>query len=365
MGSFSSGTLWDRDGTLSRLWDCWRAEFANALSPMLPRMRILEVTSEGSRLRFGLRKGDRVEDLGDVGFDASEPGAAGPEIRVLTSSAPGRFDRLELRAAPGRGLSRAISLPIAARRSLREAVRFDLDRQTPFSEDLIHFGVAETGLDRAGGKVLARLDVIPRAQIDPALSALAAAGLRPDAVRLGTGDGPNLAPVERLHQPPRWLGPGLALSVIAVLVLGLGIVFVPLQQAYRTLDEAEAEAIVARQAAATAEALARRIDATTAREAVLIERRETEPRALELLAEATRLLPDESYLIQFSLAGEKLTMTGYARRATPLLGRVEQSDHFTGARFAEPVVPDGRMGAERFSITAEVPNRAPNSGGSK
>ena len=105
-----------------------------------------------------------------------------------------------------------------------------------------------------------------------------------------------------------------------------------------------------------------RIEALAARETALVDRRRTEPRALDHLVEVTRLLPDDSYLIQMTLAGGKLAMTGYAARATPLLGIVERSDRFAAARFTEPVLPDARMGAERFAIAADLAGPRPDAG---
>ncbi|MDT8343353.1 MAG: PilN domain-containing protein, partial [Thermohalobaculum sp.] len=150
------------------------------------------------------------------------------------------------------------------------------------------------------------------------------------------------------------------LGFVATAVLALGLLVVPLHRAGTRLAEAEEAAQSARQAAVHAEALSRRIEALAARETALVDRRRTEPRALDHLAEVTRLLPDGSYLIQMTLAGGKLSMTGYAARATPLLGIVERSDRFAAARFTEPVLPDARMGAERFAIAADLAGPRPN-----
>lgn len=347
-------------GVLHRLWCAWRAEAKAAFAALTGRDRVLEVTAGAQTLDFALCRGAARRTLGDIPLDRAAPVAAAPAIRALLAASPGRFDRLDLRAGDGRGLSRRLALPLAARASLREAVRYDLDRQTPFSEDMIHFGTMETGIDRAAGKVFARLDVIPRAELDPALAALAAAGLRPDGVRLGSGDGPDLAPPEARHRAPGWLGAALGLGFAATAVLGLGLLVVPLHRAETGLAEAEAAAHSARQAAARAEALSRRIEVLAARETALADRRRTEPRALDRLAEVTRLLPDDSYLIQMTLAGGRLAMTGYAARATPLLGIIERSDQFAAARFTEPVLPDARMGAERFAIAADLAGASPD-----
>ena len=72
---------------------------------------------------------------------------------------------------------------------------------------------------------------------------------------------------------------------------------------------------------------------------------------LAVLAELTRLLPDDTWLDSVELRGDSLHLVGHASAAAALVGPLERSPLFTEALFRSPVVPDRASGRERFELT--------------
>lgn len=336
------------------LWRWWRDEIAALGAALGRRPEVLTVSgAEGVLcLTHVGRRGTRR--LGELLYDISAPEAAGKALARLVARAPGRFDRIEILPAPGRGLSRRIVLPIAARDSLVETLGYDIDRQTPFAADQVHFGAALEAIDREAGTLEARLDVVLRREIDPVARLLSAAGLAPDAVRLAPGTGPDLAPDAMRRTRPAWrrrLGTGLAL---AVLVLGALALHLPRANLAAALDAARSETAAVRRAAAEVGAIRRETERLVAREARLIELKATRTPALSLLAEATARIPDNAFATALEIGQGRLSVTGHAEGAAALLSAIEASPAFGGARFTAALFPDARLGRERFALSATL-----------
>ena len=353
--------LADFSRAIGAIWRWWRREMAAVLAPVLPPAPVLEATPEQGALRLTLRRGrERGESaqtlIGEVPFDPDAPKSAAPAIRALLRQGRGRYTRVEVAPPEGRALSRTVRLPLAARGSLEETLGYDIDRQTPFPREAIYFGARETAIDRQAGEVTARLDVARRSDIAPLAAALEAAGLAVDAARLDP-DGPNLLPGEARRQPAPVLKGALGVLVAANLALGALALYAPVKNALADEKTARSEAESARIAAQKVRTVRDRTAALAARENALIDRRNARASALAILTEAARLLPDSAYLTAATLDGARLSITGYAEKATPLLALVEESPLFTGASFAQPVFLDGRMKAEKFALTALVAGR--------
>jgi len=337
-----------------RVWQWWRDEIAALASDMRGRPRVLAVCATGGVLRVDHLGPTGRSDLGALLVDPSAPAAAGRALARLVAEAPGRYDRIEIVPAEGRGLRRRLTLPLAARDSLHETLRYDIDRQTPFSEDQVYFAVAPGAIDRKAGTLEATLDVVLRREVDPAAEVLRSAGLAPDAVRLAPGTGPDLAPAHLRRGSPRWLGWAMAVAAVAVVLFGALAVHLPRAHALAALAEARDETRAARREAVAVQDLIGEAERLAARETALIERKRTGPAMLDLLAEATARLPDQAFATALEIADGRIAIAGYAAGASPLLGMVEASPAFRDARFSDAVFPDGRLGRERFALTASL-----------
>ena len=75
---------------------------------------------------------------------------------------------------------------------------------------------------------------------------------------------------------------------------------------------------------------------------------------LAVLAAATRILPDDSYLTELQLKQRKLTMSGRSAAAAPLIGAMAADSMFRNPTFAAPVTRIESLRQEIFTIVTEI-----------
>jgi general secretion pathway protein L len=80
--------------------------------------------------------------------------------------------------------------------------------------------------------------------------------------------------------------------------------------------------------------------------------------ALEALS---KILPDQTYVTELQIEGNKLRLTGITRDAPPLIGLIEQSDRFARASFFAPTTRSDSNAGDRFHIEAVVKALGPSS----
>jgi Tfp pilus assembly protein PilN len=74
--------------------------------------------------------------------------------------------------------------------------------------------------------------------------------------------------------------------------------------------------------------------------------------AVDYLREVTDLLPDDAYLTTFRLRGTQIQLDGFARAASELIPKLEESEQFKDVKFASPTTKV--QGRDRFSIQLEI-----------
>jgi general secretion pathway protein L len=73
-----------------------------------------------------------------------------------------------------------------------------------------------------------------------------------------------------------------------------------------------------------------------------------------ILAEITRVVPDQAYLSQLDWRDGTLQLEGLAAAATSLVGLLDSSPMFGAPQFRSPVTPDRRTELERFHVSVEL-----------
>jgi len=254
-------------------------------------------------------------------------------------------------------LHRRLLLPAAAAERLRDVVRFELDRQTPFTADQVCFD-ARILERREDGQLEAELVVVPRVRFDIALQALEP--LSADLVGVdvagfdGQPMGVNLLPVESRHAnraPHRGLHWVLACVAVVALVFA----------GWLMLDNrrAAAEAFQAQMESRSADA--RRVSAKrqqlvdlTQGVITLDQARASRPTTVEVLEEVTRRLPDNTYLEKLSIEGQRLLLIGLSPEASGLVARLQDSALWRNPALSGALQPDSRSRLDRFTMTAEL-----------
>jgi general secretion pathway protein L len=265
-----------------------------------------------------------------------------------------------VRLAADRVLHTTVDLPLAAEGNLDEVVSFELDRHTPFRADQAAFSHRVLERDPAAQRLRVELIVVPRPVIDQAVAI--AARLQLDAHRVDIGDAagnlagsgnllPSRSPVARSggHERTLVYALGGALAALAAVAI-----YLPVHTMQRTADSLQEQFEAAKKAAVAAAALQKDIDVLRKDELFLVDRKRDRPTVSKLLFEATRILPDDTWLSEWQLAGTEMQLTGYAGSASALVNLLEQSKIFRNTTFQSPVVQDSKSGRERFHVATQV-----------
>ncbi len=264
-----------------------------------------------------------------------------------------------IRLPQNKVLQKSIRLPVATEENLREVLGFEMDRHTPFKSGEVFYDYRITERDDEAQQIEVELAVAPRAVVDSAIGETREFGLNPVSVEIAGDDTTrddvfNFLPLEQDDGKGRHGGRLTIVLGLLVLVLGALAVYVPIDR-----ERSEAVHLLDRVAAAKAEAeLAARlrdeINETIKAGGFLVDKKRQAPAVIELLAELTRLFPDDTWLLQFQLRGPNIIVAGYSARASDLVGVIEQSPYFQDAKFRSIVAQDVNVGLERFQLSATL-----------
>ncbi len=369
--SFNSTLLQWRDrvqhGPVGEFVRWWMGELRQVL-PESWRQRLdlatrrVALSLDSTGLHVGVEEGGAIRELGTLegGQDAA---LQQQRIRALLEEEDlvqmPRFVALDGR----RILRKELKLPAATESNLRQVLAFEMDRQTPFRAADVYFdwrlgrGAKETG------EILVELFVSPRPPVDAACEELAERGLSvggADVVLDGRAAGVNLLPPERrvsTANPRARLNYGLAAAALVLLILMMAQSLNLRAGRVAALEESIAEV---QDEARRVQRLREQVEETSEAASFLTRKRAQSPMAVEVLADVTDILPDDTYLDRLVIGPEGVQMQGKSRNAQQLIEIVNKSDMLQDAAFRGSTRLDTATSLEVFEIGAVV---SPREGG--
>jgi general secretion pathway protein L len=343
---------------LAAFWSWWLAELAG----MLPR-RIRAVGRRDRRQVVLLLKPDET-----VVFEQS--GGRDRIAGVVRADAPDRDGELAtflrrvrqrgpvtIRLSGELGLRKIITLPLAARDDLEQLLRFEMDRLTPFRADEVHFAQRIVASDVPNRRMTVELAVAPRRTVEQALTLAQGVGAAVARVELDTPHGDTHEPLNLLPQDAADVAGERRLIralVLLALILALAAVAIPLQRQRAKLAALTDQIAASRVEAEQSHALRAQLDELSQTGAFLLAEKGRQPMATEVVADLTRLLPDQAWLGQLLLQGGEVQLHGWAATASDLISLLDQSPLFRAPQFRSPVTQEGGDGIERFHLSVEL-----------
>lgn len=289
--------------------------------------------------------------LADDGEDPDRRARAGVQTKVK------RATTVAIRLASHEALLKTLSLPLAAEPYLREALRHQISRQTPFAPEDVHFDYTVVERRADAQQVKVDLAVVPRSTVERAVAKAAAWGLKPDLIELGGtsvvlalgagGSGP--AGVGARRWPARRLAMAGAAWALAVAAL-----YLPLNWQGRIARDLSNDVAAAKAEAEEAAAMRRELDRLVNANRYLASKKQDTPPVLRILDELARLLSDDTYLFQFQVNGRKIQLAGYSSQAAALIPAIDRSRIFRAPSFRSPVTSAGGDNLERFLLAFEL-----------
>jgi general secretion pathway protein L len=229
-------------------------------------------------------------------------------------------------------------------------LRFELPRITPFKADDLFW--RWDGRPRGGEK--AQTDVVmtlvPKAAVAAALDALATVGMRPRFIETGPAGQPRLLAIqEEVGRSPlvRILASTCAGLAIIALVLPVTLQELAFYSTNGAIDDLQP---IIRQV----ETLRRGIAANSAGQDVLTREMDRTGDLLQTLATVTQILPDDTYLTDFSLRDRQMTLAGRSAAAAKLISSLSADPAIRDAAFAAPVTRIEGATTDLFSIRARI-----------
>ena len=322
----------------------WREELA-ALAPRVMRQAFDSQTV-----------GATVQELDGQFILKRKPGAAGKVLPADPRKAAGLIPKggvIYLLPEDG-ALRRERRLPSASRAHIQDIMNLQMASETPFTVEEVYTHSRITGEDEATREIIVAQALAPRPVIDGIVQRMREGyGIELDGLDIATPEGRagfNLLPVDDTT-PARsgWLTL-TNLSLIALILAGLfaAVSWRDLQQ--RRISSADAIIAAAEGNASEAIAAKTRIDNGIAGIQRLAATQQDKTGFLKVYNQIAALLPDGSWLEEYSYEAPVATITGLSANSSSLVEAMESSELVQSARFTSPIVTDQRTGAERFRI---------------
>jgi general secretion pathway protein L len=263
---------------------------------------------------------------------------------------------------PDAVLNRELKLPSAAIPNMTQVLSFEMDRQTPFRAADVYFDWRIQERSDDSGQIRLEMFVTPRPEVDQAVSALSTRGLQLAGVDVQDGEqtlGVNLLPVERRvrrRNPKTRLN--LALGAFSLVLLALVMAQSLYLRAHQVTALEDAIAGVQSEARAVMQ-IKEQIIETGEAAGFLAKSRSAMPLAIEVLADVTRILPDNTYLDRLVITNLNVQMQGKSQNAQQLIELVNASPLLKDAAFRGSTRLDARSGLEIFEVNADVAQVGP------
>ena len=324
-----------------------------------PTVKYLIVAPVGGSVIATLNRGKRGREIGSAELDGIDEAAQRKAVRKAVRGGAPNSNPIVLRLPGDRVLRRRLDLPWAAEPDLREALYFQIDRQTPFTPDEVYFDFEIVGRDAEAKRLTVEVTVIPRTIVDEAVARAERWGLTPDIVDVVDRDADaaprvNLLPGGTVASPGAGGSPvNLLLALIAAGLVAAA-VYIPLDRRETAADALLARVMVAKVEAQATLRLREEVDALRKEQAFLGGQRRGAFSAVTLLDDLTRILPDDTWLFELKVTAREVRIAGYAPTASSLIGLIDKSPGLQGPRFRSSVTQDPRTGLERFNMSFQI-----------
>ncbi len=324
---------------------------------------IADATEPGLLALTARRRGGEGH-LGEFRTDASSNDAARTGAMAAALAARARGEPVLLRLAPGTALERDVNLPLAAERDPERILGYEMERLTPFAADEVFWAYAITARDRARGRLMLRLTIVPRTAVQGLIDLLAGAGARPSLLEAPTPNGFRTITLSHEDGAPSRMQLSTRSVIAAAAALAALVLVSPFLRQSLAMADVHDRLSALEPQMRQVEILRRRITGAGAGgDAVATETRRLGD-TLEALAAVTEIFPDDSYLTEFTMRERKMTLSGLSASAPRLISLLSADPRIHNPAFTAPVTRQEpvRLGGgnqetiqrDVFSIRAEL-----------
>jgi general secretion pathway protein L len=316
---------------------------------------------EPPRVRAARMRGSEAEVTTEL--ELSDPAALRRGLARIEIVQDESAERRVLALGAHQVLRKRLQLPLPAEENLAQVLSFEMDRQTPFKANEVHYDYRVVKRDTAARTLLVDLAVLPKAQLEQSLAPFTQTELRFDAIDVSATRsevqfselaGFNLLPEAQRHRGSdsggalRWI---LALALLAL----IGLAMVQSLQARRAaLAHLQQRTELQQQKALETARLAAQVREAIDSANFLVERKLKQPETLKIMRELTDIVPNDTWLERVTFVGKSVQLQGLAPSADRMLLLLENSQYLTKAQFQGVIQPDPSSKLERFTVQADL-----------
>lgn len=349
---------------LSAFLSWWKAELLSFVPVRVqkfftPRQLLILFAARANRLILRYSSGDDPDEACEVSLRGTTVGGLREDIRRALQKLPGRNVIFGLDLPADWALTRSLLLPAAAAGDVAEAMRYEIERRTPFTADEVYhtFQILPDPNDES--QINVRLHMIPRERIDSSIQAMSSLGVRPTrigiaATGLSAANGFNFLPDDKARTG---LGRNTLitamLGVLAALLLSVA-VSVSLANKKKLVEALNNDATALRAEIVKITRVQSQIDQLVRQRRLLQERTTMRPPLVVVMNELTRLLPDDTWLRNLRIKNGEISISGEAERADLLIGLIEDSVWFQNVSMTSAVTRNRTSKKDVFRLTFQI-----------
>jgi general secretion pathway protein L len=343
---------------IQRAWRWWLAEFLSLL-PLAyfkrlvrPRLTLLLRSSE-AMTRIALMDGDQCLML-----EASVSEETLSELKgaILAAAKGKRFDVIGVIPDQQR-LIRPLTLPLAAKGHIEEAVRYQIERISPFKAHNTLYGIELLESDPHANELHLKLSIVATALVEDLKTRGARLGFPTDGFAIESAASGALEALAFSVQGTavREL-PLLATKALlaASLVFLASFLLVPILGKWKMTEALEKEVALLKPKADQVLKLQSERDKVIALRARVIGLKRASLPPVAILSKLSDLLEDESFLFELRMQGTLVTISGLSADASKLAQRLGAIEIFKSVKFSGPVTRDAQAARDRFTLILEL-----------
>lgn len=244
--------------------------------------------------------------------------------------------------------------------TLRQALRYELARLSPIDPDKLYFDFRVGEANGSSRLCDVDLRIIKREIVDDAAKVCANAGLRVSAIRFAEDARPAdwlAMPVDRwAFARLLWCRWNIAILCGAAVLLGIFLLITAYAREAAWSDAVTTALDTERNRALVVERLERKTRIANS-VASFVTHAKQQPTFVGLIADISRMLPDNTWITELTLSGSRVKLEGYSRSASDLIAVFDRSPRFANAEFTAPLTRDEQTKVERFELSFDVRSR--------
>ncbi|MEO8303872.1 MAG: pilus assembly protein PilM [Betaproteobacteria bacterium] len=370
---------------LAAFWQWWKGELAGlmpgAARTALRRRRLRPIVAfqSDAAVLWAPRVTDGTLAFAEVariplGGDAAELARAGhAAIGSLPRVAYGGVvtdAKVAVALPPAQVLRKTITLPAAVEENLHQTLAYDLDRHTPFKPEEVYFDALVVGRDAAKKEIRVHLAAALKSAVDQARRRVEDWGaavvavtpeLPTDSAALG-GTTLNLLPSAERPDATTWRRWEVWVPLALIAVLAVVATALPVWQKRGYAIALLKLADQGRVQADASSALRDELERQTGDYNFALQKKYAFPAALQVVEDVTRLLPDDTWLIQLEMKTtargkeprREIVLRGESANAGRLVSLFEDSKVFADAAPRSPTTKIQPGPGEVFDLGAQL-----------